>query len=224
MLITIVLDASESVERAMPLGVKATEEFLKTADPADEFAVATIRSRPELSLGSVRSPETVLRRMGDIDALGQTARLDSIYLTANYLRPRGSTPGRRLWWSQTVEKGVGVDRASYARQADDPAYSSPANMPQPRSAGRLLLALTLCSSSAIDAYGWSSASFLHPSIRQEEEIMSFVAWVGLAAGFIGSQRVKRREKGILPDLLLGVVGAVAGGWLFYAFGPPGKRT
>ena len=53
--------------------------------------------------------------------------------------------------------------------------------------------------------------------------MSFVAWVvlGLAAGFIGSQLVNRRGKGILPDILLGVVGAMAGGWMFYSFGPAG---
>jgi uncharacterized membrane protein YeaQ/YmgE (transglycosylase-associated protein family) len=53
--------------------------------------------------------------------------------------------------------------------------------------------------------------------------MSFVAWVvlGLAAGFIGSQLVNRSGKSIMPDVLLGVVGAVTGGWSFYAFGPPG---
>jgi uncharacterized membrane protein YeaQ/YmgE (transglycosylase-associated protein family) len=51
--------------------------------------------------------------------------------------------------------------------------------------------------------------------------MCFVAWVvlGLAAGFIGSQLANRRGKGTLPDVLLGAVGAVAGGWLYYAFGP-----
>ena len=43
----------------------------------------------------------------------------------------------------------------------------------------------------------------------------------LAAGFIGGQLVDKRGKGILPDILLGVVGAMAGGWLFYAFGPAG---
>ena len=96
-------------------------------------------------------------------------------------------------------------------------------MLQLKSAGRILLAVTLCSSSAIDAYGFSSASFLHPSIQQEELTTSFVAWVvlGLAAGFIGSQLVNRRGKSIMPDVLLGVVGAVTGGWSFYAFGPPG---
>jgi uncharacterized membrane protein YeaQ/YmgE (transglycosylase-associated protein family) len=96
-------------------------------------------------------------------------------------------------------------------------------MLQPKSAGKILLALTLCSSCAIDVYGWSSASFSHPTIGQEEEAMSFVVWVvlGLAAGFIGSQLGNRREKGMLPDILLGVAGAMAGGWLFYAYGPAG---
>ena len=53
--------------------------------------------------------------------------------------------------------------------------------------------------------------------------MSIVAWMilGLTAGFIGSQLVGRREEGILPDILLGVIGAMAGGWLFYTFGPRG---
>jgi len=103
------------------------------------------------------------------------------------------------------------------------AYCSLVNMLRPRSAGQILLALALCSSCASDACGWSGASFLHPSIRQEETTMSFVAWVvlGLAAGFIGSQLVNRSGKSIMPDVLLGVVGAVTGGWSFYAFGPPG---
>ena len=101
--------------------------------------------------------------------------------------------------------------------------SSWVNMLQPKSAGRILLAATLCSSSAIDAYGFSSASFLHPSIEQAELTMSFVVWVvlGLTAGFIGGRLANRRGKGIMPDVLLGVVGGVTGGWLFYAFGPPG---
>jgi uncharacterized membrane protein YeaQ/YmgE (transglycosylase-associated protein family) len=44
--------------------------------------------------------------------------------------------------------------------------------------------------------------------------MSFVAWVvlGLAAGFIGS-RLAKGGKSTLPDILLGVVGALTGGWL-----------
>ena len=52
--------------------------------------------------------------------------------------------------------------------------------------------------------------------------MAFVAWIvlGLAAGLIGGRLVSRAGEGILPDVLLGVVGAMAGGWLYYTFGPP----
>jgi len=53
--------------------------------------------------------------------------------------------------------------------------------------------------------------------------MSFLAWavLGLFAGFIASKLVNRRGEGILVDILLGVVGAFAGGWLFHIFGAPG---
>ena len=51
--------------------------------------------------------------------------------------------------------------------------------------------------------------------------MSFVIWIvlGLAAGFVGGRRGKRKGEGILPDIVLGLVGALAGGWLCYTFGP-----
>ena len=49
--------------------------------------------------------------------------------------------------------------------------------------------------------------------------MSFFAWIvlGLIAGFIGSKIVNRRGEGILLDILLGVVGSFAGGWLCSTF-------
>ena len=55
--------------------------------------------------------------------------------------------------------------------------------------------------------------------------MSFLAWIvlGLVAGFISSKLVNRRGEGILMDILLGVVGAFAGGWLFHIFGAAGVR-
>ena len=53
--------------------------------------------------------------------------------------------------------------------------------------------------------------------------MSFLAWIGLGliAGFIGSKLVNRRDEGIVLDILLGVVGAFVGGWLFRIFGGHG---
>jgi uncharacterized membrane protein YeaQ/YmgE (transglycosylase-associated protein family) len=53
--------------------------------------------------------------------------------------------------------------------------------------------------------------------------MSFLAWIvlGLIAGFIASKIVNRTGEGMLMDIVLGVVGAVVGGWLFHTFGMPG---
>jgi uncharacterized membrane protein YeaQ/YmgE (transglycosylase-associated protein family) len=50
--------------------------------------------------------------------------------------------------------------------------------------------------------------------------MSIIAWIvlGLLAGFIASQIVQQRGSGILLDLVLGIIGAMVGGWLFSLFG------
>jgi uncharacterized membrane protein YeaQ/YmgE (transglycosylase-associated protein family) len=53
--------------------------------------------------------------------------------------------------------------------------------------------------------------------------MSFIAWIvlGLIAGFIGSKVVNKSGEGFFLDIILGVVGAVVGGWLFGLFGMAG---
>jgi uncharacterized membrane protein YeaQ/YmgE (transglycosylase-associated protein family) len=58
-------------------------------------------------------------------------------------------------------------------------------------------------------------------IRRTE--MSLLAWVilGLVAGFIGSKIVNKRGEGLILDIVLGIIGAVAGGWIFNALGASG---
>ena len=53
--------------------------------------------------------------------------------------------------------------------------------------------------------------------------MSLLAWIvlGLIAGFIGSKIVNNTGQGLVIDILLGIVGAVVGGFLFNQFGQPG---
>jgi uncharacterized membrane protein YeaQ/YmgE (transglycosylase-associated protein family) len=53
--------------------------------------------------------------------------------------------------------------------------------------------------------------------------MSFLAWIvlGLIAGFIASKIVNKSGEGIFLDILLGIVGAVIGGWVFTRFGAAG---
>jgi uncharacterized membrane protein YeaQ/YmgE (transglycosylase-associated protein family) len=50
--------------------------------------------------------------------------------------------------------------------------------------------------------------------------MSILAWIilGLVAGFIGSKIVNKHGDGVFLDIILGVVGAVVGGWIFSVFG------
>jgi len=53
--------------------------------------------------------------------------------------------------------------------------------------------------------------------------MSYLAWIvlGLIAGFIGSKIVNRSGEGLLMDIVLGIVGAIVGGWLAGYFGLAG---
>lgn len=50
--------------------------------------------------------------------------------------------------------------------------------------------------------------------------MSFVSWIllGLCAGFIGSKIVNKSGEGLFLDIVLGIVGAIVGGWMFQFFG------
>ncbi len=50
--------------------------------------------------------------------------------------------------------------------------------------------------------------------------MSILAWIvlGLVAGFIGSKIVNKSGEGFFLDIILGIVGAVVGGWVFSLVG------
>jgi uncharacterized membrane protein YeaQ/YmgE (transglycosylase-associated protein family) len=53
--------------------------------------------------------------------------------------------------------------------------------------------------------------------------MSFLAWIvlGLISGFIASKIVNKSGSGVVIDIVLGIVGAVVGGWLFNTIGHVG---
>lgn len=50
--------------------------------------------------------------------------------------------------------------------------------------------------------------------------MSIIAWIilGVISGWIASKIVNKRGEGFLGDLVLGVIGALVGGFLFERFG------
>ena len=53
--------------------------------------------------------------------------------------------------------------------------------------------------------------------------MSILGWIilGLIAGFIASKIVNKQGQGFFLDIVLGIVGALVGGWLFELIGHAG---
>jgi uncharacterized membrane protein YeaQ/YmgE (transglycosylase-associated protein family) len=49
--------------------------------------------------------------------------------------------------------------------------------------------------------------------------MGIIAWIilGLVAGFIGSKLVNKRGEGLVLDMVLGIIGAFVGGFIFTHF-------
>lgn len=54
--------------------------------------------------------------------------------------------------------------------------------------------------------------------------MGIIAWLvlGLISGFIASKLINKTGEGLVMDIVLGIVGAFVGGWVFtHFFGAPG---
>jgi uncharacterized membrane protein YeaQ/YmgE (transglycosylase-associated protein family) len=53
--------------------------------------------------------------------------------------------------------------------------------------------------------------------------MSIISWIilGLIAGFIASKIVNKTGEGFILDLILGIVGAIVGGFIFSLLGASG---
>ena len=53
--------------------------------------------------------------------------------------------------------------------------------------------------------------------------MSIIGWIilGLISGFIASKLVNRTGEGFILDVVLGIVGAIVGGFIFTQFGGTG---
>lgn len=63
-----------------------------------------------------------------------------------------------------------------------------------------------------------------PSFLNEGVLpMGVITWIilGLLAGFIASKIVDRHGSGVLLDIVLGIVGALVGGWVFSLLGARG---
>jgi len=53
--------------------------------------------------------------------------------------------------------------------------------------------------------------------------MTLITWIilGLISGFIASKIVNKEGSGLFFDIILGIIGAVVGGWIFVLLGGQG---
>jgi uncharacterized membrane protein YeaQ/YmgE (transglycosylase-associated protein family) len=73
----------------------------------------------------------------------------------------------------------------------------------------------------LDGHPWVPART--DADRNGGNVMSIVAWLilGVIAGFIASRIVNKAGEGLILDLVLGIIGAIVGGFLFSYFGAAG---
>ena len=91
--IGIVLDMSGSMSDKVDKARQAVVQFLRTANPRDEFFLVSLNDQAELTTSFTSSVEELQSRMMFTTAKGKTALLDGIYLGLSQMR--GARNGRR---------------------------------------------------------------------------------------------------------------------------------
>jgi Ca-activated chloride channel family protein len=84
--VALVLDFSGSMAAGFRQLHQAVAEFLKSANPLDEFCLIEFRDRPELSLGFTSAPEEIQYRVALTKPAGTTALLDAVQLGLRQMR------------------------------------------------------------------------------------------------------------------------------------------
>src|SRR5579862_8446703 len=88
--IGVLFDMSGSMSDKIGRAREAAVQFLKTANPRDEFFMVSFNDRAELTSPFTSSAEELQNRMMFTAAKGQTALLDAIYLGLTQMRSAGN--------------------------------------------------------------------------------------------------------------------------------------
>ena len=84
--IGVIFDLSGSMANKVDKAREAASQFLKTANPQDEFFLVSFNERAELMSGFTNSVEDLQSRILSAPAKGRTALLDAIYLGLTQMR------------------------------------------------------------------------------------------------------------------------------------------
>ena len=84
--IGLVFDTSGSMGSKLEKSRKAVKEFMKTANPEDEFFLVQFNDRPEMVVPFTPDTEEIQSRLTWVQSKGRTALLDGIYLAMNQMK------------------------------------------------------------------------------------------------------------------------------------------
>ena len=82
----IVFDTSGSMGNKIRKSREAVTEFLKTANPADEFFLVCFNDTPHLAVSLTPGFEEIQKRLAFTHAKGHTALLDGLYMAIEHLK------------------------------------------------------------------------------------------------------------------------------------------
>jgi Ca-activated chloride channel family protein len=82
----IVFDTSGSMGAKLQKSRQAVAQFMKTANPQDEFFLVQFNDRPELVQGFTKETEEIQNRLTFTQARGRTALLDGVYLAMSQMK------------------------------------------------------------------------------------------------------------------------------------------
>ena len=77
----VLVDLSSSMRNKIDRVREAVDEFFKNADPADDYFVVTFANRPKLLANTTTSIPTIQSKLASMEAKGNTALADAIYLS-----------------------------------------------------------------------------------------------------------------------------------------------
>jgi Ca-activated chloride channel family protein len=82
----IVFDTSGSMGSKLLKSRQAVTQFMKTANPEDEFFLVTFNDRPELVVPMTPDTEEIQNRLTFMTGKGRTALLDGVYMAMNHMK------------------------------------------------------------------------------------------------------------------------------------------
>jgi VWFA-related protein len=82
----VVFDTSGSMGSKLQKSRQAVAQFLKTANPQDEFFLIQFNDRPELVTGFTPETEEIQNRLTFVQSKGRTALLDGVYMAMNQMK------------------------------------------------------------------------------------------------------------------------------------------